>query len=367
MCKNIKIMKLKEIYKKEPFHIMDCTLRDGSYAINFNFTKQDTLLISKHLDNLNIPYIEVGHGIGLGASEKGYGKSASTSKDYILAGREGIKKGKLGVFCIPGIAKLEQLKEAIDCGIDFVRIGVDVNNYEIAEEFVNLAKKKSVMIAVNFLKSYAYPIDIFLTASDAVEKMGADLVYIVDSAGGMLSDELEVLIDEYKLKCSLPFGFHGHNNLGLVNSNVIMALKKGAKIVDTSLQGFGRSSGNASTEHIVMILMRLGIDLEIDILMLLEKSDMLMKKFINSNNSRKFDSLDAILGFSQFHSSYTSKIIDVAKNFSIDPKLLILEYCLINKIDVKDDELNILAKQISKKKINKSLNYEFKNYFGNEQ
>ena len=59
MCKNIRIMKLKEIYKKEPFHIMDCTLRDGSYAINFNFTKQDTLLISKHLDNLNIPYIEV--------------------------------------------------------------------------------------------------------------------------------------------------------------------------------------------------------------------------------------------------------------------------------------------------------------------
>ena len=61
------------------------------------------------------------------------------------------------------------------------------------------------------------------------------------------------------------FGFHGHNNLGLANSNVIIALKKGAKIVDTSLQGFGRSSGNASTEHIVMILMRLGIDLEIDI------------------------------------------------------------------------------------------------------
>ena len=45
---------------------------------------------------------------------------------------KGIKKGKLGVFCIPGIAKLEQLKEAIDCGIDFVRIGVDVNNYKIA-------------------------------------------------------------------------------------------------------------------------------------------------------------------------------------------------------------------------------------------
>tara|TARA_Y100000022_G_scaffold200732_1_gene218058 strand:+ start:7218 stop:7895 length:678 start_codon:yes stop_codon:yes gene_type:complete len=53
--------------------LMDCTLRDGSYEIDFQFNYEDTYKISKALSECNIKYIEVGHGIGLGASDKGFG------------------------------------------------------------------------------------------------------------------------------------------------------------------------------------------------------------------------------------------------------------------------------------------------------
>ena len=48
--------------------ILDCTLRDGSYVNNFQFTEEDTENIPFDLDHAGFPYIEVGHGYGVGAS-----------------------------------------------------------------------------------------------------------------------------------------------------------------------------------------------------------------------------------------------------------------------------------------------------------
>ena len=47
--------------------ILDCTLRDGSYVLDFNFSLIDTLFISKVLFESGLNYVEIGHGLGLGA------------------------------------------------------------------------------------------------------------------------------------------------------------------------------------------------------------------------------------------------------------------------------------------------------------
>ena len=66
-----------------PPKILECTLRDGSYAINFQFSTDETRKIASNLDSLGFPYIEVGHGIGLGASKKGYGLAKASDKEYM--------------------------------------------------------------------------------------------------------------------------------------------------------------------------------------------------------------------------------------------------------------------------------------------
>ena len=53
--------------------ILETTLRDGSYVLNFQFTVADTSEICRELDSLGFELIEVGHGVGLGASEAGMG------------------------------------------------------------------------------------------------------------------------------------------------------------------------------------------------------------------------------------------------------------------------------------------------------
>ncbi len=50
--------------------IVDTTLRDGSNAINFQFGRKLTQNILVGLEQVGIEWIEIGHGLGLGASKK---------------------------------------------------------------------------------------------------------------------------------------------------------------------------------------------------------------------------------------------------------------------------------------------------------
>ena len=112
--------------KKIKSNILDCTLRDGSYENNFGFTKNDTFNICRSLEQAGVEYIEVGHGLGLGASKRTKFKAIQSDKEYLNAANKAISNSKWGVFCIPGIATLDDLKSAADSGINFIRIGTKI-------------------------------------------------------------------------------------------------------------------------------------------------------------------------------------------------------------------------------------------------
>jgi hypothetical protein len=112
---------------KNKIYVLETTLRDGSYVIDFQFTEKDTEILTRYLDELHLPFIEVGHGIGINASPS-KGKAAATDIEYIEAARRGAKKAQVGMFCIPGIATLDHLRACADAGLQFVRIGVNVDH-----------------------------------------------------------------------------------------------------------------------------------------------------------------------------------------------------------------------------------------------
>ena len=58
--------------------LLECTLRDGSYVIDFQFTERDTMIIAAALEGAGIDLIEIGHGVGLNASVAGKGQAAAT-------------------------------------------------------------------------------------------------------------------------------------------------------------------------------------------------------------------------------------------------------------------------------------------------
>lgn len=130
--------------------ILDCTGRDGSCVVDFQSTAADTRNISRELDEAGFPYIEVGHGVVLGASEDGKNIAAASDVVYKQAAAEAVRHGKRGMLCIPGIAELEHLRIAADNGMHFVRIGINVSEVDSSAPFIALAKD---------IISYTYPSD----------------------------------------------------------------------------------------------------------------------------------------------------------------------------------------------------------------
>ncbi|MCH7988201.1 MAG: hypothetical protein IID46_03505 [Planctomycetes bacterium] len=110
--------------------IFDVTIRDGSYAIDFQFTEEDNRTLCGVLEDAGFRYIEIGHGLGLNAPNL-KSPSAATDEQYLSSAADVLKSAKFGTFFIPGIGEREHLKWARETfGMDFVRIGSEPETSE---------------------------------------------------------------------------------------------------------------------------------------------------------------------------------------------------------------------------------------------
>lgn len=351
---------------KKGVTIIEDTLRDGSYDVNFAFTSEDTSIICKALEEVGFEYIEVGHGVGLNASNMGYGKAAQTDEEYMIAAKKALKKAKYGMFCIPGIARLEDIDLAHKHGMGFIRIGTNVTEVANSEQYIKRAKKYGMFVAANYMKSYALPPKDFAKQVKLSQKYGVDMIYIVDSAGGMFPEDIEKYYKATRSVTDLPIGFHGHDNLGLAISNSLFAAELGVEFIDTTLQALGRSAGNACTEVVVAALLKRGHKIPIDLLKVLEVGQKHVQPLI-SKKGRML--LDTVAGYAEFHSSYMPKIQKYSAKYGVDPARLIIEMCKVDKVNAKEHILDSVAKKL-KAKGKKEVylgKYQFNRYVGGEQ
>ena len=349
-------------HKTMELKLLDTTLRDGSYVNNFGFSANDTFNITRDLDEAGVDLIEVGHGVGLNASNSGHGFAAEDDKTYMKSAAQAIKNAKWGMFAIPGICELSHLDSCFDHNIGFLRFGVSIDNYDTVVPYIEKTKKNGVIACVNFMKSYTKEPYLFERAARKIASVGADYIYIVDSAGNMTPPTVRKYCERVQ---DLNIGFHAHNNLGLANANALMAESCGAQIIDCSLQGMGRSSGNSVTEHFVAIMHREGKLKKIDLMKLLDLGQKQIRPRLNLNGH---EALDLVAGYAGFHSSYMNRILDTAQEFEVDPRILIIEVCKITQSDAPEKVVEKVAKILS----SKSQSYKFKGvlnniYSGNEQ
>jgi 4-hydroxy-2-oxovalerate aldolase len=303
--------------------ILDCTIRDGSYAIDFKFTAADTALIAGLLDDAGLQYIEIGHGLGLGASEAGKGRAAAQDIEAIRRSRERVSGGRIGAFFIPGIGTEEHLREAADAGLDFVRVGQNADEIESALPFVDLARELGMDAFVNLMKTYGVDTDRFARTCVQAAEHGAAGVYVVDSAGGMLPHEVAGYVRAGRAASDVPLGFHGHSNLHLAVANSLAAWEAGATFVDTSVYGIGRSSGNVPTEVMVAVFDRLGVDCHIDAMAIVDIAASYLLPLAQHLHPHTMTAV--ALGYGRFHSAYLPRALHAAEQAGIDPHRLIVE------------------------------------------
>lgn len=323
--------------------LLECTIRDGGYAIDFQWPPEEITEIVRGLAAAGFEYIEVGHGLGLGASKTT--TPARCSDDEMAALAVAAKgRARIGAFFIPGVGTADDLRGFREAGGDFVRVGTDVSKSESAWEFVALAATLGFEVFYNFMKSYAAaPFELLQRAMPIVDR-GATVVTVVDSAGGMLPDQVAAYVEVLKAGLHADIGFHGHNNLLLANANSLAAVQAGAAVIDTTLLGMGRGGGNAQTETMLVILDKAGYPTGISPLEVAR----IAERFVSAKPARLkgANELELIYGFALFHSGFTKRVQDVAAAYGVAYQELILEVSRYAKEDPSQALIEEVASQL---------------------
>jgi 2-isopropylmalate synthase len=120
-------------------------------------------------------------------------------------------------------------------------------NLSMIEDTVSFLKGRGLEVifdAEHFFDGYknntGYALKVLQTAADA----GADWLILCDTNGGMLSWEIESVIENVKGFINTPMGIHAHNDSGCAVSNSLVAVRMGCTQVQGTINGYGERCGN---------------------------------------------------------------------------------------------------------------------------
>ena len=308
-------------------YLLDTTLRDGSYVSNFQIDAATTYVIVKKLAAAGIPYIETGHGLGLGANRNAKYTGACTDEEWLQASAHGIGSKKFGMFFIPGIGTKDDLRLAKQYNMHFVRIGVDADDWDRAMPFISFAMSLGMEVYLNLMKSHLVQPSYFAEIADIAHANGADGIYIVDSAGHMNPHDVSGYVSAVRDESDIPrIGFHGHNNLQMAVANTMTAVLSGAQMADVSLRGLGRSAGNCQAEAFIIMMQKADRLMQIDLKAIIKLGAEEIDEMVNGWKQTSTDSL--LCGKNALHSSFLPIIKKYATKHDLD------RYDFIDKVGI---------------------------------
>lgn len=224
-------------------NILDCTLRDGGYINNWNFSKEEYAQIIKNLQKANIDYIEIGflhHNI---------------NNDLFEDCSNLVKMVQYSKVQITDISEAENSK------IKTLRIIFKKHESKDALEYCAKVKNKGYNIFTNITFCDQYSNDELIKLIRQINKIEPHAVTITDSMGVFSPDDVKRInkIVKNELRENIALCFHSHNNLNLsfLNAKTFIKENRGRKlIIDSTLYGMGRGAGNLHTEEIIKYLNR---------------------------------------------------------------------------------------------------------------
>ncbi|WAH38064.1 4-hydroxy-2-oxovalerate aldolase [Alicyclobacillus dauci] len=335
---------------KYKIELTDVTLRDGMHAVRHQFSVDDAKAIASALDGTGVALIEATHGDGLGGSSVQYGFSKETEEDYLRAVCSVVKDSKVAALLLPGIGTVEDLKHAVEYGIKAVRVATHSTEADISAQHIEEARKMGLETVGFLMMSHMTPAEVLVEEAKKMASYGAEVVYIVDSAGAMLMDEVRKKVS--KLRGALPedvqVGFHAHNNLGVSVANSIAAVEEGAFRIDASLGGLGAGAGNTPLEVFVAACEKHGIDTGVQLYPVMDAAEEIVRPRMHQPIIT--DKASLTLGYAGVYSSFLLHANRAAEQFSLDPRDILVELGRRKVVGGQEDMIVDVAFQIANSK-----------------
>lgn len=325
--------------------VTDVTLRDGNHTIGHQFTPEQMSKTAVALDAAGIDIIEVGHGDGLGGSSRHVGMAAASDEEYLRAVISSVSRSRVAALLIPGIGTLDDLRSAAELGIKVLRVGAHCTEADITEQHIKMGKDLGLMVVGYLISSSMTSPAHLAEQTKLMESYGADAVYMADSAGELLPDDVKARVSAVRKAVDVPIGFHGHNSLGAAIGNTLAAIDYGATMVDGSLKGFGGGAGNTQTEVMIAALGRAGYKTGVDLFAIMDAAEKVFAPLVD--RTPVIDSQALLLGYAGVYGGYINPVNREAKRFNLDPRDIILELGKRNVVAGQEDAVIRVARELA--------------------
>lgn len=332
--------------KEREILITEVALRDGSHAVAHQYTVGKVLAIAKGLNEAKVPYIEVSHGDGLAGSSLQYGFSRTNEFELIEAAVSVCDTSKVAVLLLPGIGTVKELKQAANLGVKMARVATHVTEADVAAQHIDVAKGLGLETVGFLMMSHMASVAQLVEQAKLMESYGADVIYMVDSAGALLPHEVTERIKALKEHVGVEIGFHGHNNLSLAMGNTLAAIEAGATRIDGSIRCLGAGAGNTQTEVLVAVLDRMGIRTGVDLYKIMDLAENVVAPILPKPQEITKDSL--VLGYAGVYSSFLLHAQRAAEKYNIDSRDILIELGRRKVVGGQEDMIVDVATEIAK-------------------
>jgi len=328
--------------------VHDMTLRDGMHPKRHQMTLDQMKAVATGLDAAGVPLIEVTHGDGLGGASVNYGFPAHSDEEYLSTVIPLLKQAKVSALLIPGIGTVDHLRMAKDLGVHTIRVATHCTEADVSEQHISLARQLE-MDTVGFLMM-AHKADSQRLISQArlMESYGANCIYITDSAGYMLPDEVKEKISAVRaaLRPETELGFHGHHNLAMGVANSVVAVENGATRIDAAAAGLGAGAGNTPMEVFIAVCNRMGLVTGVDLFKIQDVAEDIVVPMMDHPIRIDRDAL--ILGYAGVYSSFLLFAKRAEKKYGVSAREILIELGRRGMVGGQEDMIEDAAMTMAK-------------------
>jgi 4-hydroxy-2-oxovalerate/4-hydroxy-2-oxohexanoate aldolase len=294
--------------------------------------------------------IEVIHGDGLAGASVNYGFPAHSDEAYLRAVRPHVKQAKISALLLPGIGTVPELEMAADCGVDTIRVATHCTEADVSEQHI----KKSCDLGLDtvgfLMMSHMADAERLVEQAKLMEGYGANCIYVTDSAGYMLPDDVKMRISAVRdaLASETELGFHGHHNLSLGVVNSLAAVEAGANRIDGSAAGMGAGAGNTPLEVFIAVCVRMGVETGVDLYKIQDVAEDLVVPMLDQPIRVDRDAL--MLGYAGVYSSFLLFAKRAQDRYGVSSREILMELGRRGMVGGQEDMIEDIALEMAREK-----------------